>query len=160
MNPSGPDLRDIHLPADPSWWPPAPGWWILAALVIGLVLWAGSRIWRRMRRRQRQRRIFSELDRIADNDALQANTPGLIAELSQLLRRIGRMIRADSVSFRGMAWLDFLDSIVGSDEFSNGPGSVLLQGPYQREATADHAVLIDLVRRFMQRALDERVRHV
>ncbi|MBP6325901.1 MAG: DUF4381 domain-containing protein, partial [Dokdonella sp.] len=27
MNADGPQLRDIHLPPDPSWWPPAPGWW-------------------------------------------------------------------------------------------------------------------------------------
>jgi len=27
------DLRGLHLPQDPAWWPPAPGWWIALALV-------------------------------------------------------------------------------------------------------------------------------
>ncbi|HET9032195.1 MAG TPA: DUF4381 domain-containing protein [Dokdonella sp.] len=160
MNPTGPELRDIHLPADPSWWPPAPGWWILAALVIGLTLWFGFWMRRRLRRRQWRQRIMLELDRIAANDSLKSSTPALTAALSQLLRRAGRIIRPDASSLRGKAWLEFLDSIVESDEFSNGPGCALLEGPYQRESKADHEALIELVRRWMKRALDDRVPHV
>lgn len=160
MNPAGPELRDIHLPADPSWWPPAPGWWMLAVLVVGLALWLCLWMRRLARRRQWRQRILRELDRVAADDSLKSNTPALIAELSQLLRRAGRMIRAESASLRGNAWLDFLDSIVGSDEFSNGPGRALLDGPYQRESTQNHQVLIDLVRRWMLRALDNQVAHV
>ena len=34
-------LRDIHLQGSIGWWPPAPGWWLLAAFVLaGLALYA------------------------------------------------------------------------------------------------------------------------
>lgn len=36
MNPQDPlaQLKDIHLPEAVGWWPPAPGWWLLALLAL------------------------------------------------------------------------------------------------------------------------------
>lgn len=160
MNPAGPELRDIHLPADPSWWPPAPGWWILAVLTIGLAVWFGLAMRRRLLRRQWRHRIMSEFEAIVADDALRNDSPRLIAQLSQLLRRAGRLIQADAPSLRGKAWLDFLDSVLATDEFSQGPGSALLEGPFQRESTGDVEALLDLIRRWMKQVLDRQVPHV
>ena len=43
-------LHDIHPAAEPSWWPPAPGWWLLAALLLALLAYGVHR-WRVRQRR-------------------------------------------------------------------------------------------------------------
>jgi len=43
-------LRDIHLPEAVHWWPPAPGWWIVAALLLALTVWLSRYLQARYRR--------------------------------------------------------------------------------------------------------------
>ncbi len=160
MNPTGPELRDIHLPADPSWWPPAPGWWMLVAIIIGVLIWLFLWLRKRNRRRQWRRQIMAEFDHIAANDTLRNDPPRLVGELSQLLRRSGRLLDAAAPTLRGSAWLAFLDAQLGGDEFSRGPGRILLDGPYQRQTDVDVDALLALVRRWMSRALESRRAHV
>jgi hypothetical protein len=48
-------LRDVHPPSEPPWWPPAPGWWIVALITLALVALAihyALPHWRRWRMRQ------------------------------------------------------------------------------------------------------------
>lgn len=47
-------LADIHLPADVSFWPPAPGWWVLAALLMCGLCLLGLVQFRRWQQRQRR----------------------------------------------------------------------------------------------------------
>lgn len=98
----GPSLRDIHLPPAPSWWPPAPGWWLLAALAL-LAIAAGVLLWRRARRRRRQRaRVLGEVGVLAARHAGDAQA--LAAGLHQLLRRVARMRDPAAARLRGEPW--------------------------------------------------------
>ncbi len=129
-------LRDIHLPGDPSWWPPAPGWWVLAALLLLLLFLAlrwGLRQWRA---RQRLRALQSEFDRAA---AISDPRACLMA-VSELLRRAARARHPAAATLTGSAWTDFLDRQLGADSaavFSSGLGQLLLDGAYRREIDAD-----------------------
>ena len=49
-NPALEQLRDIHLPQAVHWWPPAPGWWVVAALILALTIWLVRFLQRRYRR--------------------------------------------------------------------------------------------------------------
>ncbi|VAX12744.1 FIG00657500: hypothetical protein [hydrothermal vent metagenome] len=124
-------LRDIHLPTEPGFWPPAPGWWILAVLLLALLLWLIRLGLRRYRLRRQRQRILAMLDELEqDNDAI---TPEKIARISSLLRRLAlmRYPRQRVAALTGADWLQFLDESGGNGRFSHGPGQVLASGPYQ-----------------------------
>ena len=45
-------LRDVHLPLEPGWWPPAPGWWLLICICIVAVFFLGLTAWRGHKRKR------------------------------------------------------------------------------------------------------------
>ena len=137
-------LRDIRPPAEPAFWPPAPGWWVLLALLAASLAAAGARAWRAYRARARRRRILAALDGISH----QVQGPALAAEVSALLKRVAlaRFPRGEVAPLTGPAWLAFLDRHGGAGRFTAGPGRVLAEGPYARalDLDLDPQALLDL----------------
>jgi hypothetical protein len=147
-------LRDIHLPGPPSFWPPAPGWWFLAAVAIALLVWVSMVALRRYRIHRRRQAVLAALVRIEERFAGE-RSPERLASISLLLRRLALMCypREQVAALSGNAWLRFLDESGGDGRFANGPGRVLASGPYQRSLPAelDTAGLVALVREWVQK---------
>ncbi|MEX1033661.1 MAG: DUF4381 domain-containing protein [Cellvibrionaceae bacterium] len=131
-------LRDIHVPDPVSWWPPAPGWWIVAILILaalGLAWW----LRRQYRARNAYRRAARhELAQAWDRLRRDGNLDRYIEALGQILRRAALVAfpRQRVNGLHGEAWLRFLDESLpankGSAEpFSQGPGHDLLVLPYR-----------------------------
>ena len=162
---AGPDLRDVHLPPDPSWWPPAPGWWLLAALLIAAIAisaWVIVRHWREARWR---RRVVAELDRIAATHAAQPDAVKFAADVSQWLRRASLLIEPEAAALHGEAWLAFLDRDLKNGDsptqFRSQTGRLLIDAPYRRASdidasTVDAPALLSLARNWLKRALPRR----
>ena len=153
MNPeAGPVLRDIHLPAEPGWWPPAPGWWILAIVAVMLLLWLAWR-WRRAQRVARARRqLRIEWQRILDQHPGEAGAAARVAGLSLLLRRATQRYAREALPLRDEAWLAFLDGDDPQRPFRDGVGRLLLDGPYRAHVPAEQAAeLARLVRERLDR---------
>jgi hypothetical protein len=131
-------LRDIHLPPTPSLWPPAPGWWAVAALILALLVWAGVALWKQERLRRRRQRVVDALTRLESGLATERSVERL-ASISVLLRRLAltRFPREQIAVLSGDAWLRFLDESGGNGRFADGPGRVLADGPYRRTLPAD-----------------------
>lgn len=147
-------LRDVHAPPPPQFWPPAPGWWLLAALAIASALLLGRYAYRRYRlRRQRQRIIGALLD--LEQGFEHAKAPDFVAQVSVLLRRVAlsRFPRARVASLSGQEWLRFLDETGGGGRFSCAPGKVLASGPYQPHAEVDARALVELARDWIEHSL-------
>jgi hypothetical protein len=153
-------LRDIHLPGLIAWWPPAPGWWLLAALALaGLAAFAlyyrsgrhrraALRVTAKVRAALEQgaepveclQRVSTTLRRFAMTTADQQSVASL--------RAVGGITeRPDSDEVAGLIgqrWLRYLDSRWQRDEFSGGAGRLLLAAPYARPDTIERRQALDL----------------
>jgi hypothetical protein len=152
MNPAASatlDLRDIHAAAPPAFWPPAPGWWVLTALLITLLVLTTVWLFRRYRIYRLKLQIMDEIGSLSD--CCTDNTEEFTARLSMLLRRIAlrRHSRERVASLTGSDWLRFLDETGGDGDFEHGIGRILEVGPYRpqtREQPRDE--LLALARRW------------
>ena len=119
-------LRDVHLPAAPGVWPPAPGWWLLlGVLLLGLAVFVALRL-RRRHRRRRWQSLF-------DAALAAASAPAArVGRASDLLRRAARRCDTAAALLQGEAWLRFLDGPARRD-FSHGDGRLLLDGGFRRQ---------------------------
>lgn len=124
----GPVLRDIHLPAEPSWWPPAPGWWLLAALLCLALAWAWRLLARKRSAHRLRRALREELETLRREHAEGA---AQVAAISLLLRRAAKRYAPEALTLRDDDWLRFLDAGDAERPFTQGPGRLLLDGPYR-----------------------------
>lgn len=154
MNTSDPlaQLRDIHLPDPVSWWPPAIGWWLLAITVLGFVILVSYFLRRYIHRNRYRKEVKQELKRlVAARD--NYSTGEMLEQLTRLLRRVAIQTRGRTAvaPLVGEAWLRFLDSEGGTDQFTMGPGRVLGEGLYRQQVDADLEQLLPLVEKWLGR---------
>lgn len=103
-------LRDITVPEAVSWWPLAPGWWLLIGLLMASLAYAGWRLWQLYlaRRYLREARLLMA----AIGQQLQAGraAPVLLAEIIELLRRVA-LQRGDLGHATGLSATEFLTAL-------------------------------------------------
>ncbi len=148
-------LRDIHLPEAISWWPPAPGWWVLLGFCFLIVfsVWLFRLI---QHRRSVRVAAFRELQIISADFSREGNTHQLVKSLSILLRRIclSYFPRTEVAGLTGEKWLTFLDHCLDwgnvSERFSQDAGRTLITAPYQAQATLQGEALLKLCQHWIK----------
>ena len=151
------ELRGYHLPDPVSWWPPAPGWWLLALLMAGLLvlmaIWL-LRIWRQNRvARAAPRAALDELAALRAAYTREGDVAAYARGLSRLLRRfaLARFPRRAVAGLSGEDWLAFLDAHGGEGRFQAGPGRELLAAPYRPAGELAVGELAALVEEWIER---------
>lgn len=144
-------LKDIHLPAEIGWWPPAPGWWLVAGLLI-LIALTGYFFIRRVRRKTAVKTARKLLFSLQQNNTL--GTQQKLTELSILMRRVAISVqpRQQTASLTGRDWLRYLDSSMPDNPFSEGIGQYLADAHYRPvlEEKPDLAELIRLCENWLK----------
>jgi hypothetical protein len=143
-------LRSIAPPTDPGWWPLAPGWWILiiVCLLSMLVLLYSIR----RRHKNRNFKLASqELRRISNHHARNRDNQSLLLNLSRWLRQVSLIAfpRRKIAGMTGVAWLEFLDEVMGHSEFRRGPGQVFATAVYSRQLEFDDDRILALCEAWM-----------
>lgn len=150
MNPEELPLRDIHLPDPVGWWPLAPGWWLLAGLMLAMIAWLFWR-WRQQKRGEHALELaLHELERLQGKHG--KNTKDLLRELSVLLRRvaISQYGRQQVSGLTGAAWVKFLDDRAGKTLFAGKLAHLLTEVPYRPETQAETTALLQAIRQWIR----------
>jgi len=145
------NLKDIQLPPPVSFWPPAPGWWILSVLTIVSIIFGSIWFYRQYKIRKPRieaLRILKDLQIIHQNSQ---DDLASLRNLSNLLRRTAlTFYKNDTVaSLQGYAWLEFLDRTGKTKEFSNGVGKVLGNDLFRKNINLDMNALFSLVKKWI-----------
>jgi len=146
-------LRDIHLPAEPLWWPPAPGWWLLAALGIAALIYLARQIGAAIRRRRpirEARKLYQKL--YGDYLSGIIDDRIYLHESNELLKRLFIHGLHDDQARKANDddWLRMLDKRSGTSQFSEGPGRQLGNQRFRFKPEADPQALHPLLSRFLK----------
>ena len=138
-------LHDITEPPAPGLWPLAPGWWLVATLLVLLLMRGGQWVWRRWRANAYRRQALRALARCDAADPAMS-----VAACLSLLRHASVAIAPPQDS---LVWLEWLQARCPTLALSPRIRQLLLEGAYcppQRLSADDAAVLRTYVCRWLQ----------
>ena len=151
---NGPMLRDIHLPPA-HWWPPASGWWLLAALLslaaIGVAWWL-----RRTAHGNPVRAAMREIDALEATYACDGGAAHLADAASRLMRRVALRVAPDVAAETGATWRAFVRSHA-PDETTRHALDALASERFRAQPMLDAPALLAALRTWCRDALRARV---
>jgi hypothetical protein len=145
-------LRDIHVTPEVPWWPPAPGWWILALLLVFVLIWLGRRALKSFRSHRLRKQMLGWVDHLNETIDPGRDPQAYLSTLNRIFKLVALRAFPDQkcASLAGQEWVNFLaDQMNGSQ-----PGDsldVLASGPYDPAPQFDPVAMSELARVWIQR---------
>jgi len=155
------ELRDIHLPADPSIWPLAIGWWI-AIILIGIFAYFVVKKLIEIKNNKRLNVLMQQQLMVINNDYKKHNNKHQLAiEVSELLKRFVRHVLNDSHStaLTGEDWIEYLNDKAGTSVF-NAFSNDMTQAQYLPTIEFDVPALMTTVKNYFPKAIKLRSKNI
>ena len=145
MNPADIPIRDLHLPAEIGWWPLAPGWWVIIAIVVIAAALGLRSFLKRLSASRARRFALRQMEQAQVEYRTHGNLVMLGTSLSELLRRtmLAYAPRAEVAGLSGAAWAAWLDRDLPQPLFSEVEGRALLELPYRNPKADTSDVNVD-----------------
>lgn len=144
-------LRDIHGAQNPAWWPPAPGWWIVAAILLFLVVMGLHRLLQILRLRQRRKQWLQALQQLADNFETNQDAQEFVADINRHMKAVALQSfpRSDCAALQGQAWVAFVAALL--PDASAESMELLASGPYQPQVAVNKQELLAVAEAWVNR---------
>lgn len=137
-------LKELPLPDGPPWWPVAPGWYVVAALILLLLIWALLR-WRRSYSRNQYRRdAIARLAKLSTTNEDLAHIPVILKKTA-----LSAFPRSDVAGLRGQPWIDWLNESGRKDRFTDDDARLFDQLLY---TSGEHSIADDVASSLIQRS--------
>jgi len=143
MDPQSLPLKPIHTGGDISWWPLAPGWWILAMLLIGLMVFSWFAIRQQKRKNKPKKIALQRLKQINVNYRQHQDDAQFVDEHGHLIKQflLAYYPRTTVAKLHGAQLRDFLAAHICNDEhlknqLLGGLGELLTEGRFKQQVTA------------------------
>ena len=133
MNPQDPlaNLNPLRQPELITWWPLAPGWWLLLCIaLLGLAALVYFLV-RRYRGNAYRRRALQQLQQLQQEYLVDRDASAYLAKTNALLKSVALVAypRRDVAARSGEQWLNFLnDPLSATEQFQPG----FVTAAYQR----------------------------
>ncbi|VAW36902.1 hypothetical protein MNBD_GAMMA01-2156 [hydrothermal vent metagenome] len=155
------ELRDIHLPTDPSIWPLAIGWWLLIICVVIIAYLFWKKLAQLRKQKQLNNLLQQELLDISNRYKIHQNKPKLASEVSILLNRFVKYGLKDThaTALTGNQWIEYLNHRVDTNNHRGQLGvfsefsKELTQAQYMRNVDFDVPRLIATVKNYFPKAI-------
>ncbi len=121
------NLRDIVVPSAVPWWPPAPGWWIVSAVLLVVLIVAGFHAWRVWRGNAYRRAALRELRQAVS-----------VGEIAEILKRTALCAypRTDVAALSGSSWCQWLTE-TGGGKVPDDVAEALSRGVFSGQQSLD-----------------------
>lgn len=131
-------LRDIHLPEPVSWWPLAPGWYVLMLLILLIMMIITYLVYKRHVNGLAKNKALELLKTYKDHYDKDRNAQVASARVSELLRRVALVYypRAQVAGLHGDDWVEFLNKTSKKIDFKPVK-AMLLDSPFKTGETVN-----------------------
>lgn len=145
-------LRPNLLPAPVSFWPPAPGWWLLAGLLLLALVVLTAVLTRHYRQNRYRRRGLKQAQRLYQDYLCHQQKKQFAHDCNRLLKAVALQAfpRQKTARLNGQPWLDFLYESSGNTLFRQSAAAALGADRFKPDQDPDVELLHTLTKSWIK----------